>query len=469
MARPGALSTKHPALSSVHSARRAIVVLLLAAAATACGRKAVIVVPAVTTPKYPEFVRPAVPPAFANTPAATSADRGWAFLQSGDLKSAEREFAGALKLAPAFYPAEASLGYVELARQDPKAALPRFDRALEVRRNDVSALIGRGQALVALDRNSEALSAFEAAVAADPTLTDLARRVEVMRFRGAEQTVERARQAAREGRLDDAIQFYRTAIANSPDSPFLYREFAAVELRKGQTDEALASFRKAVSLDPSDAPSLAQIGEILDSRNDFEGAERAYTAALANGSNAAVSARLEALRARAALARLPAEYRAIDQAAQITRADLAALIGVRLSSLLESARRSDAALMTDVRTHWAAPWIFAVARAGVIQPFDNHAFQPRAVVRRTDLAQAVARLLPQAGIRTPGRVREWESARLRFSDLSTSHLAYPAASAAVAAGVMTTAGDNAFQPSRPVTGPEAIEAISRLEALADLR
>ena len=65
--------------------------------------------------------------------------------------------------------------------------------------------------------------------------------------------------------------------------------------------------------------------------------------------------------------------------------------------------------------------------------------------------------------------RAWETARLRFSDLSTSHLAYPAASAAVASGVMKAASENAFQPSRPVTGPEAIEAVSRLEALAGLK
>lgn len=450
-------------------ARRSAAILLFVVTVSACGRKAVVTVPVVTTPTYPEFVRPSVPTSFANTPAAASEERGWAFLQSGDLKSAEREFSGALRLAPAFYPAEASLGYVELARKDAKAALPRFDRALEARQSDVGSLIGRGQALVALDRNSEAIAAFEAAVAADSSLTDLARRVEVMRFRGAEQTVERARQAAREGRLDDALQMYRTAIASSPDSPFLYREIAAAELRKGQTDEALTSFRKAVSLDPSDAASLGQIGEMLEGRNDFEGAERAYTAALANGGSAGLEAKLESLRARAALARLPAEYRAIDQAVQITRADLAALIGVRLGTLLQGVRRGDAALMTDVRNHWAAAWILAVARAGVMEPFDNHAFQPRAVVRRTDLAQAVARLLPQAGARTPTQARSWATARVRFSDLSTSHLAYPAASAAVAAGVMKTVGDSAFQPSRPVTGPEAIEAIGRLEALAGLK
>ena len=61
---------------------------------------------------------------------------------------------------------------------------------------------------------------------------------------------------------------------------------------------------------------------------------------------------------------------------------VAALIGVRLAPLLEGSRRADAALITDVRSHWAATWILAVARAGVMEPFANHAFQPRTLVRR---------------------------------------------------------------------------------------
>jgi len=448
-------------------------VALLGAAITigtgACAKKPVIAVPVATTPKFPEFIRPAVPPAFASTPAAASEDRGWAFLQSGDLNNAEREFSSALKTAPAFYPAEASLGYLELARKDARAALPRFDRALQADARDVAALVGRGQALLALDRQDEAVSAFEAAVAADPSLTEIARRVEVMRFRGAEQIVARAREAARAGRADEAIQLYSSAIGNSPDSPFLYRELGAVERQKGQLDEALGHFRRAVALDPSDARSLTQIGEILDSRDDVQAAEEAYTRALAIEPGPDLEKRLEALRGRAALARLPAEYHAIDRAPQITRGDLAALIGVRLAPLLEGGRRADAALMTDVRNHWAATWILAVARAGVMEPFANHAFQPRSLVRRIDLAQAAARLLARVAARNPSQANVWDSARLKFTDLSASHLAYPAASAAVASGVLTVAADNAFQPSRPVTGAEATEAIGRLQALARLK
>ena len=437
---------------------------------SACAPK-MVPAPVVIAPKFPDFMRPAVPPAMADSPAAASTSRGWAFLQGGDLKTAEREFAAALKTTPAFYPAETSLGYVELARKDARAALPHFDRALDLnaQHDDVAAFLGRAAALLSLNREADALAAFEAALAADPSQTELARRVEVLKFRHAEQGLARARDAARGGRLDEAAQAYTAAIASSPDSAFLYRELAGVERQNGNADAALEHFRKAAALDPGDAKTLAQIGEILEARGDFDEAAKAYADALAIEPNADLDKRLEDMRATTALARLPAEYRAIDQAAQITRGDLAALIGIRLGGVLASARRGDAALITDVRNNWAANWILLVARAGIMEPFPNHAFQPRTVVRRTDLAQAVARILARIAAQHPARAKAWEAARLKFSDLSPGHLAYPAASVAVASGVMKTVGDNGFQPSRAVTGADAIEAIAKLEALAGLR
>lgn len=447
--------------------------LLLAAlvAVSACAPK-VVPAPVVTAPKFPEFRIPAVPESMASGVAAQLQTRGWAFLQSGDLKTAEREFAIALKTTPEFYPAETALGYVELARKDARAALPHFDRALELAADhpDVSALLGRGESLLALNRESDAQAAFTAALAADPTLTDLAQRIEVLKFRNVEQGVSRAREAARAGRLDEAVQAYTAAIATSPESAFLYRELAAVERQKGDVDAALEHLRKSAALDPTDARSLAQIGEILESRGDQAAAATAYADSLAIEPNAAVEKKLEALRASDALARLPAEYRAIEQAPQVTRADLAALIGVRLGPLLQSGRRaSEAALITDVRNNWAATWIMQVARAGIMDPFANHAFQPRSVVRRADLAQAAARLLARVAAQNPAAAKSWEAARLKFSDLSPSHIAYPAASMTIASGVMKTGDNSSFQPSRPVTGADATDAIAKIEALAGLR
>ena len=434
---------------------------------SACAPKT-IPLPVVTVPAYPDFIEPSIPPDFAGSPVASTQKRAWTFLEAGDLRSAEREFSMAIRVTPAFSPAETGLGWVGLAEKDAKAALPHFDRALERGPNDVSALVGRGQALLALNRPNEALASFRSALALDGSLTEIRQRVDVLTFRGLEQDIASARAAARAGRAEEAVQAYRTAIASSPDSPFLYRELAAVERQAGNAGAALEDYRKAASLDPTDARTIAQIGELLEASGDVEGAAKAYTDSLAIDANADVEKRLDEVRAKSAAAKLPDEYRAIDQAPQISRADLAALIGIRLAPLLTGSRSGDEALMTDVRGSWAATWIMAVARAGVMDPFANHQFQPGTVVHRTDLAMAAARLLGRITAQHPGQRQAWEGARLMFSDLSSSHLAYPAASMAVAAGVMKTGPGDSFQASRTVSGADAIEAIDKLASLAGL-
>ena len=447
---------------------RRLTCLVLLATVAACARPPAVpvVTPVVSyfAPKFPEFIAPVVPAGLAGTPAAGNHDLGWRFLQAGELKNAEREFNTALKTVPAFYPAEAALGWLEIARKDMKAALPHFDRALERQPADLSSLVGRGQGLLALNRESDALTAFEAALAVDPSLPDLAAHVAVLRFRGQQDTLNRARAAARAGRVDEAVALYNRAIASSPDSAFLYREIAAVEHQQGPTDRALEHFRRAVSLEPGDARSLVQIGDILDARGESEGAMKTYLDALAIDPNDDLQAKVENARARADLARLPEQYRAIEGAPQVTRGDLAALVGVRLAPLLQNGRSRAAVVITDLRNSWAASWIMNVARAGIIEPFPNHTFQPRTAVRRIDLAQVVSRLLAKVAEAT-GRPNPWQASRMKFSDVSATHLAYPAASAAVASGVMTVGANNSFQPSRAVNGQEAIEAIGRIEAM----
>ena len=109
-----------------------------------------------------------------------------------------------------------------------------------------------------------------------------------------------------------------------------------------------------------------------------------------------------------------------------------------------------------------------MARAGVMEPYVNHAFQPRTAVRRIDLAQAVNHLLERIAPANPVQAKSWQAAQVKFSDISAGHIAYPAASAAIASGVMSVGVDNSFQPSRPVSGPEVMEAIGRIEAIAGL-
>jgi len=451
-------------------------IVVLTVLAGACSRP--VPPPVVTAPRYPDYIFPAVPQpdTAASAESARSAldkrqadlardhEEAWRWFQSGDLARAQAEFQAVLKRSPQFYPSETALGYVDLVRQDPSAALERFDRALQAYASYVPALVGRGEALLAQSREPDALAAFESALKMDPQLQAIARRVEVLRARAMQEHVAAARRAAQANQLDEAAQLYEKAIAASPDSAFLVRDLADVEAKQGKTEQALAHYRRAIEMDPSDVASRIHIGEVLDARGDLEGAMTMYTEANNLEPSAELRRRMSALEARLAYLKLPVEYRAIPDEPEITRAGLASLIGIRLQAMLESTP-AQPVVITDTRNHWASDWIMATARAGVMEPYENHTFQPANVLTRSDLAQAVARMLKIVGVGQPQLLKDWQSRQQKMSDVGVSNLHYADASLSVAAGILPLADGGAFQLSRPVSGAEAIDAVSRIERL----
>jgi tetratricopeptide (TPR) repeat protein len=418
-------------------------------------------------PRYPDFIYPAAPAALVNTPAIAKHDIGWRWLQAGDFKEAERSFSAALKEAPAFYPAEAGLGYVSLAKKDAKTAVTHFDRAIAADPAYAPALAGRGEALLAQGMREPALASFEAAARADPQLAALAGRIEVLRLRGLQDDVAVARKAADSGKLAEAHAAYLQALAASPDSPFLYRELAAVEKREGKLTEALAHALKAAELEPSEPRTFVLLGEIYEAQDNIAKAMDAYESALALEPSETLDRHLDDLREKVAFAAMPEEYRTIESSATVTRAQVAALIGVQLDALIKRVPRGNAVVMTDTRSSWAAPWIQSVTRAGIMQAFPNHTFQPGAPVRRSDLATIASRALSLIAAENPRAGASWRNARHKFPDVSPAHLAYPAASLVVEAGVMKTAEDGSFQLARPVTGAELVESVKKLKDLSE--
>jgi tetratricopeptide (TPR) repeat protein len=452
-------------LSEENVVRKLLAVVGITIFIAACaGRDAAVLPPAPVAPRYPDFHYPTVPPG-ADAIQATRVERGWRFLQADNQRSAEREFEGALKLQPSFHPAATGLGYLELARKDAKDAIVHFDRALESAADYAPALVGRGRALLELGRDGDALASFEAALKSDPGLAELQGRIEVLRFRAVQDSLARAKSASDAGRWADARSAYTQAIAASPESAFLYRDLAIVERKAGEPSLALEHFRKAVSLDASDARSHAEIGQILEEQGDIAGALAAYEKARSIEPGEVPAERIAALREAEALAKLPAEYRAIPLSDSATRSDVAALIGIRLPGLVATARPRQA-VITDVRNHWAQQWITNVVRAGVMDTQPNYTFQPNSRVRRGDLAQTVSRVLNLIAATRPAVAKTWLNAKQKIADVPAGHLSYASVSQAVASGVMPLSETGTFQLLRPVTGAEVVEIIGRLEALA---
>lgn len=411
-------------------------------------------------PAHPEFQYPSVPTALRNSPAVALLDRGWQDLQRDRAPEARREFAAALQRDPGFYPALTGQGYTALTEQQYEQALVDFDRALSQAADYMPALVGRGHALLALDRVDAALLAFDEVARRDPSIEGIRERVDVLKFRSLQARIAEARAAAAAGRTTEARQAYEAALATSPDSGFLYQELAAVESRAGDGQAAVRHLRQAVAIDPADVAALMDLGGVLERLPDLSAALEVYAQVEKLQPSPELSDRVAAVTRRVRDERLPAELRALPALPQVTRGDLAALIGVRLEALVTAAP-SRPNVVTDTRGHWAAAWITRVVDAGIMNPLDNHTFQPGAGLRRVDLAEVAARLVgfitPPAG--APAR-------RPAIADVPPSHLSFGAIAVVVNAGVMPLLDGQQFQVSRVVTGAEAVDVIDRIGVLA---
>lgn len=448
-----------------HLQRLCIVVgALMTLAATACSSRPVPVVS--VAPRFPDLPMPTVPTGLGAPPVVHAHEEAWRVLQTGNLDDAARRFGAVVKQAPEFFPSTVGLGLIQLVKREHSEAIEHFDDALAIDADYVPALLGRGEALLAVDRIGEAVVTLERVVALDSSRTDVQQRLGVLRFRGTQETIARAQQLERDRRWAEAKTAYQAAVAMAPDTAFLFRGLAEVEAALGERASAVEHLRKAIELDPADSPTYGRLATLLEELGNDDEALAAWTLLGERDPTAAAEARITAIRERLALARLPEQYRTIGQATTVTRGQLATLVGVRLRSVLDLIPEAGAVVVTDIRQHWAEPWIVPVTQRHVLEPFPNHTFQPEGVLTRSDLAAAVGVLLRAIGTRQTTWWQQWQVRRTNFSDLDTRHLSYPAASLAVAAEVLSPVEGRAFRPTRAVAGAEAVKAIDRLVDLA---
>jgi tetratricopeptide (TPR) repeat protein len=446
-------------------ARRAVLILA-AAAMAACAPKPPKTV-AAGAPSFPDYPPLEIPANLVVAPDILDRHQlAWQQLQAGDLRNANRTFNDTLRRSNTFYPAETGLGFVALAGKDYKQAASRFSSALGKNDRYLPAWLGQVDAQLGLGHDTEAIAAIERVLELDPKRDTLRSRLELLRFKEVQTLIGSAQRARQAGRLDEAQGMLERALPLSPSSAVILRELAAVELARDSLDPAEEHVRRAIELDANDAEAHAVLGAILEKRERFRDAAAAYSRAAAIDPRPVWKERTAALREKANAAAIPAEFRDLPNATSVSRAQVAALIGTRLETLIDRAPKRAAAVATDVRNHWAEPWILPVTQAGIMEIQPNHTFQPASTVRRADLARVLTQLLSLVAADRQIDLARWKAARPKFADLPASNLFYNAAALAVTSGAMDTRQGDRFLPTQPVSGAELVAAIDRIEQLA---
>ncbi|HUR21868.1 MAG TPA: tetratricopeptide repeat protein [Vicinamibacterales bacterium] len=393
-------------------------------------------------------------------------DAAWRRMQAGDTGHATSEFNEVLRRAPGFYPASTALGYIAALDRHYDEAVRRFDAAIALDQTYLPALTGRLDVALVRREDMMALATAEKILAIAPDREDVRSQQEVLRLRVVQAQLTRAASERSAGRLDAAQATLDDTLSMVPDSAVVLRELALVEIARGRFDAAEAHARRSLELDPGDAQTHVVMATVFENTDRPREAVSALNRAVNIDPRPEWRERAAALKGRADDAALPAEYRAIPDAPTVTRGQLAAMLGIRVSDALARAPRRATVVVTDVRRHWAAQWILPVTSVGWMEPFANHTFQPSALVRRADLARVMWRAVQDLAAGQPAELSRWRASRPVLPDVPRAHLDYGAIAGALASGTMQLGEGDRFQSNRPATGAEVVAAVERLEQLA---
>ena len=221
-------------------------------------------------------------------------ERGRQFLAAGNLDKASVEFRNALQIEPHSDEALYLNGRVAERRGNVREAVDYYQSAVDADPNDARARAGLAKVFVLAGATQRALDVVTPGLLDHPDDPDLlaaraAARHQLKDDFEARQDAERAVQlspgnenalsvlaalALRAGDTDRAIALIRDAVAKSPDSVDLRRILASIYLTSGQTQNAEEQMRQIIHLDPTDMTPRLQLANHFVEAHELDPAQQ---------------------------------------------------------------------------------------------------------------------------------------------------------------------------------------------------
>lgn len=310
------------------------------------------------------------------------------------------------------------------------------------------------------------------------------------------------------GNLRDASSFYKKVLEINPHNQFilqqldtltqelfdLYYEQGVAYKEAGELTLAATAWQKALSLYPDDVDFMVEIGNIFLNQQDYTMADGYFQQALTkqpedilaligagrvqlalghhdeaihyfqdglarHPGNSEAARLLQRAQSEKVRAFLPQEYFAIDNVEQVSRGDVAALLVVDLMLESRLAPSSRLAIISDITTHWAKPYIIKAVQYGIMQIFTDRSFLPYDPIKKGRLAFVLDNLCRILGVSLP------EGGTVSFTDVHPENMYYSAIRRMYAAGVMVGIDENTFGIDTTLSGEDVTQIFTKIKQL----
>lgn len=385
----------------------------------------------------------------------------WNYLRDGRLDRAQKAF---VKLGPESPIYSIGLGFLALIQQDYETAGGFLSQAVQKYPDSPLAHLGLVQLYQKTNESEKAFNELREVLKLDPQNGWTREQYEALKKEKTEQAVDEARAAAASGNTQQAKDDYLKALHYSPESPAVHLALADIYKKEDQPSSGLVHLKAAAAADPSNAKILEDYAATLEEAKQYDRSLEVYEKLQELApDNAKIKERVEALKNRLGIFELPSKYNDIATAA-VAREDLAALMAVKLRNDLGEAPEQPP-IIVDISASWASKFILKITSLGLLDVYSNHTFQPRRIVTRAELAEALDRVISYLDERGHRFIRQIPPERIQIADVTADHHDYRPLSQVLSYQIMELFPDRTFRPDQTVSGADAIKAIDALLAL----
>lgn len=150
---------------------------------------------------------------------------------------------------PQAWMAHNNLGTVLLQKGQVDEAIVHFQKAFEIKADNLEARANLGSALLHKGELDEAIAQYYKAIEIKPD--------------SALAHYDLANVLLQKGQVDEAIAHYEKAIEIKPDDADVYNNLGVVLFQKGQVDQAIADYQKALEINPQNVQARANLAWAL--------------------------------------------------------------------------------------------------------------------------------------------------------------------------------------------------------------
>jgi Tfp pilus assembly protein PilF len=358
------------------------------------------------------------------------------------------------------------LGYVDFALADLGAAETNFKESLSRFPDMPLADIGLAQVYEARGEKDQAFSSYREILKKDPGNRWAGPRFQKLQGELVDASFASAKAALAAGNREEEKRALLKALFYDPESVRAHLELVKIYREEKNTSALLLHLKAASEARPGDRAVLREYAEYLYEAGEFGRSLDLYEkVAEFAPQDKAVAARIAELKNKLGVFELPSQYALIPDLDSITREDLAALISVKFKDFFKAPAESTQ-ILVDISMSWAQRFIIEVASRGVMSVYDNHTFQPKRVINRAEMADAVSRLVSYLQGRGIRFVPLMDARKIQIADVTPDSYYYQPILKVVSLQIMVLTPGMAFEPERIVTGREAVIILDVVARLA---